>query len=755
MRPLAFALLLPLLALACAPAKSPTAASAKAAPVVAKAEGPRERLAQALRSIPRPEPVLSALPEPAQARLRARLAGLDAERRLSVHSDDSPLVESLPLLHLVSGGTSPRALYALTTTSAGSEELAGLLGVEHDPTSASPDAARVALVRELTRRAGLDFLRDRAADVAQTGKGSALVCRLVARAALAVGRSDLVLLARELLAKVDPSPENSLEFARELARAGDPEGARVRVAEARADKRHPPLPSSLADAERLIEFARVATTPATTPATMASTLTRARAWLRLGRVIEARAVLQPELAAAPQRLDLAAAVAETLVETPSCPDLSLDVGSAQLCAVAFRTSERVKAARTLLDAAWQTGQGRDDEAVEVYTALAHVIPWMHETAVGIAQGALSADESAARIAALNTKLAEIVSVAPRLAGLALFLQTVHSGPSLRVSGLRGEADADALAARALVLASTDSSRFAQAGVLAVAAALSHQRNVAALLDVLPEDNTVEALRVPRAALQVWVAASGGERERMDAARAELAAIMSEGQGSSLDRARLVLGVSEADALLDGSERSYQLLSRVSGQLLNENIPPDLALRAVLDAAGALAHGGRFDQAEKVLSGATSAELPPDLERARSLLQLIRGYELVLSARSTPVTQLPRVQASFNALASVHLGQAATLWFELWGHELEALERDAECAKKKQSPCREAEALRRELRRSLNARIGSQAVAVLLRGALPSGSFDAGFRFTIENGLEPLIVFDPSFLALGLPRFAAD
>jgi hypothetical protein len=47
-----------------------------------------------------------------------------------------------------------------------------------------------------------------------------------------------------------------------------------------------------------------------------------------------------------------------------------------------------------------------------------------------------------------------------------------------------------------------------------------------------------------------------------------------------------------------------------------------------------------------------------------------------------------------------------------------------------------------------------ASAVLLRGALPSGSFDAGFRFTVENGLEPLILFDPSFLALGLPRFSA-
>ena len=41
--------------------------------------------------------------------------------------------------------------------------------------------------------------------------------------------------------------------------------------------------------------------------------------------------------------------------------------------------------------------------------------------------------------------------------------------------------------------------------------------------------------------------------------------------------------------------------------------------------------------------------------------------------------------------------------------------------------------------------------MLSRGALPAGSFDAGFRFTIEKGLEPLVVYDPSFLSIGLPK----
>ena len=749
------ALLLPVLAAACAPAKTPLNPGSKPAPAITKAQGPRERLVEALRSIPRPLPVLSALPLTAQKRLQERLASLDAERKLSVHSEDSPLLESLPLLHLMSGGSSPRALYALTTTSAGTEELAGLLGVEPSAAGASPDLARVVLVRELTQRAALDFLRDRAVDVAQPSKGSALACRLVARAALSIGRSDLVLLARELLLSIEPSPENRLEFARELARAGEPTRAAQELARAQSEKRHPATPGSLSDTQRLIDAARTATTkPAGAPSTPGN-LARARAWLHLGRVVEARALLEGEAAQARTRLDVAAATAEAWIGIPSCPGLPLDVGTPQLCAAAFRESEPVKAARALLAAAWQSGQGRDDEAVEVYTALEYVIPWMQETATDISRGALSASESTARVATLHAKLAEIAAVAPRMAGLALFLQTVHSGPSQRVAGLRSKDDAAALSARALVLASTDSSRFAQAGVLAVAAALSHQGDISLLLDLWSLEDTDPSLHVARAALEVWVAASLANRERMSIARGELAAIMSEGQGSSIERARLVLTVSEADALLDPTERSYQLLSRVSGQLLNENIPPDLALRAVLDASGALAHGGRFEQADKILNGAANAELPPDLERAGDLLQLIRGYKLVLGAHGAPAASLPRVQAELKALAAEPRAPATVVWFELWERELDALALDATCAKKKLTACRESEKLRREARTGLDQRLGVMASAILAHGALPSGSFDAGFRFTIERGLEPLIIFDPNFLAVGLPRPAGE
>jgi hypothetical protein len=738
-------LLVSLAPFACAPAKSPPIAAKGPEPKAAVEVGPRERLASALRSIPRPPPVWAALPEGAQQRLQARLAGLDAERKQSIRADDSPLVETLPLLHLASGGNSPRALYALATTPVASQELAGLLSIEGTPRASSPDAARVAIVREVARRAAFDFLRDRAADVVQTGKGTDLVCRLVARVALTVSRRDLTLLAREVLATSAPNSDNRLEFAAELARAGRVEEA-TRIV---TDKKHPLREGAADSIEPLLSVARLATTkPA--PSELGERLKVARAWLRLGRADEASALLEPHAKLAKTRLDLASALAEANIENPSCPQLPPDVGSAQLCAAAFRSSEQVKAARLSLDAAWQSGAGRDDEGVEVYAALAHVIPWVHETAAELSQGALSAEQGQARVAALSQKIAEIAAVAPKLAGLVLFLETVPRTEP-HGAGRRSDADAKALTARAFALASSDPSRFAQAGVLAVAAALSRQHDIGPLLDAVPAQGTVASLGVARTALEVWAAASTGSAERMAAARAQLAAVMAQSLGTSLERSRLVLSVTEADALLDSTDRSYQLLSRVSGQLLNDNIPPELAFRAVLDAAGALAHGERFEQADRLLQGAVNAELPPDLDRARELLHLIRGYHLLLAAHGAPLARSSELPAELARLAAESRSETSAVWFELWKRELEAAQRDAACAKRKLTACREAEALRRQVYRGFDEQLGAPGNAVLLRGALPSGSFEAGFRFTIESGLEALIGFDPNFLALGLPK----
>jgi len=222
-------------------------------------------------------------------------------------------------------------------------------------------------VRELSRRAALDFLRDRAADVLAAGKNTALVCRLVARTALGVGRRDLVLTARELLQEVEPSTENRLEFAAELARAADPERASRALAEASQDRAHPPRPPRSPPFKpqlRRRASSRGQPLPVISPrGCTGPSLAAPRASERGARAARARSRCRQT------HLGLAAALAETWIELPSCPDLPPDVGTPGLCAESFLTSERVRAATGLLDAAWASAAGRDDEAVEVYTAL--------------------------------------------------------------------------------------------------------------------------------------------------------------------------------------------------------------------------------------------------------------------------------------------------------------------------------------------------------------------------------------------------
>lgn len=734
------------LTLGCAPSKPPAVTAGKARSAIAPARTPRDRLLLALRAIARPSPLLDALPEPERKRLQARYATLEPAQQAAVRNDDGALVERWPLLHLAAGGSSPRALYAIATSSAGSEELAGLsLG--------TLDAAQVAIVRELARRAALHFLRDRAADLAQAADRTALVCRLIARAAQTVARRDLELLAHELLVSVESKPENLLQWANDLARLGDPAAAEQRLAEARAGARPAPA-QALAKTERLLVSSRLASASTADGDDIVMLVARARAWLRLGRASEARALLARVPAAARTRLDVAAANAEATSDTPACPDLPEDVGNAALCAVAFETSTALRDARERLEAAWQSGSARDDEAVEVYVALSRVIPWMHESALGIAQGTLNPARAAQRLAELVAELREIAQPAPQIAGLALFVEALQRGPLVLHAAPENERAANELASRALSLSATASNHFAQAGVLAVAASLSRERDIAPLLDPIAQERTQPGLRVPRAALGLWLAASNGDLKRMDTARSELAAIMSEGQGSALERARLVLGVSEVDALLDSSTHGYQLLSRVSGQLLNDDVPPDLALRAVLDAAGALARGQRLAQAQQLLHSASGAELTPNFKRAADLLTLIRGYELVLAARAAPNSAPAKLRADLAALAGESQSEATTVWFELWLTECAAMEREVECTKRKTAPCKAAASLREVARSGLDARLGARARAVLERGALPSGAFEAGFRFTLENGLEPLILFDPSFLAVGLPPVAS-
>ncbi|HEY2410316.1 MAG TPA: hypothetical protein VGI10_30130 [Polyangiaceae bacterium] len=694
------------------------------------------RLSALLRGIERPGPVLDALPASAGAALRARLAGLDAQRKLDASQEDGPLAESMPLLHLAAGGNSPRALYALATTPAGTVELAGLLGAEAGAKS-SPEQARIATVAELARRAALHFLRDRAADVPDLKKPSALVCRLIERAARTVDRRDIALAALEALVEIEPRLDNQLDLAQARARELDVVGANELLHAASSDPKRSASPSKLRRVSREIELA--SELARAEPST--NLRVRVRALLHLGRLSELRQLLSGRNTEIENDLGLASALAAARLGGGSCPGLPPDVGTSALCATAFRDSADVKGALALLERAWQSGQGRDDEAIEYYLAISRIVPWMHRTASALELGQTSPDSGAADAKALSSELDATTVAAPRLASMSLFV-TAMSG-ALDLSQTSND---DALFKKAQAIAQ-DGSRFSEPGVLAVAALLARRRNIAPLLDSLPSTTEPSPARV---ALGAWVGVTQAKRERMDAARSALAEVMTDTGGASLERVKLVLSMAEGDAALDGSERAYQVLSRVAGQLLSESIPPDLAFRAVLDTAGSLSRGGRRDRALEIMHDAASAQVPAELQGLHDLWRLVKGYERVLERASSP-TELAAVRKELTELSNPPIAPSTQLWLELWSHEFDARLVEAKCPRGSATCAAQARKLRRIAKDVLAARVGREAAPLIERGCLPGGSVNLAFGFSAEDGLTPLVNFDPAFSAVELPK----
>ena len=129
--------------------------------------------------------------------------------------------------------------------------------------------------------------------------------------------------------------------------------------------------------------------------------------------------------------------------------------------------------------------------------------------------------------------------------------------------------------------------------------------------------------------------------------------------------------------------------------------------------------------------------------------------MVLEARGAPLSTLPQLRAGFAALAASVRGEAAAVWFELWNREFDALAREPNARRRSSRSAARRKHCAATRGAGWMRASELKPARVLMRGALPSGSFDAGFRFTVENGLEPLIIFDPAALAIGLPKLPTD
>ncbi|RYZ08113.1 MAG: hypothetical protein EOO73_08600 [Myxococcales bacterium] len=686
-----------------APTLKPTALPKDTAPPPAP-KPPKERLLGLLRHIERPAPILDLLPAESLAQLDTRLKALSAEQRDQLLRGE--LMQAVPLLHLRAGGGDAMALLALASTPAAAEELP--LTFESAPqASAEEKLAKVRLLHDLVLRAGLHFLRDRVLDIANASPES--LPRVLSDVAWVAGhaeRDDVVRAAFETWAASGAPKEAMATLAGLCAKDLDEKCFKEAASS---------VPETAPERARLAQLEK-----ALASSRDGDPLVKAWALLRLGRYREAQATLAPVASKSKSSLRVAAGLAVAIADGSGCPGLPPQVGSPRLCADAFEVRPGLAPALADMETAWLSQGGRDAASAEGYVGLAHVVPWGSVAAQATDAASLEREFSE-RYAALSKVLLELPEQKPFAVFAAAMAESITAG--LRAKpGERPQIDAN----RKQELWFGALGVEAAAPRLAVGAVLAGDQPV---LQLLPE-SAPPSLVPARAGLLAWESASGAEPGVVESARAALAEQLTSARDGSVDRSSAVLLLAELDAVAAPSERTHSALARIASQLIGQPLPPELALRAVLDAAGALERLGKLEESLGVLTKA--AEIDPLPGKAGEMLALIRVEKLVLAWDAKKDPQRVALGKSLGALQLGPTSASIAFAKDAWASP-KALKKGAG------SP-----------QSQLGQRLGVRAAELMAKGTLRGTSVSLRFSYFFQTGLVPEVRFDPLFIPLVRP-----
>jgi hypothetical protein len=684
-----------------APNLKPTALPKDTAPPPAP-QPPKERLLGLLRNIERPAPILDLLPPPSIALLETRLKALSAEQREQLLRGE--LMQAVPLLHLKAGGGDAAALLALASTPAAAEELP-LTFESASSATTEEKLAKVRLLHDLVLRAALHFLRDRVLDVANASAEA--LPRVLSDVAWVAGhaeRDDVVRAAFETWS-ASGAPKEAMATLAGLCAKDLNEKCFTEAASS--------VPEDAPERARLTVLKKALETSRD-----GDPLVKAWALLRLGRYRDAQTTLAPLAPKAKSNLRIAAGLAVAIADGSGCPGLPPQVGSPRICADAFAARPGLAAALSDMESAWLSRGGRDAASSEAYVGLAHVVPWGSVAAQATDAASLEREFSE-RYASLSKVLLELPEQKPFAVFASAMAESITAG--LRAKpGDRPQIDPN----RKQELWFGALGVEAVAPRLAVGAVLAGDQPVLALLP----DSAPPSLVPARAGLLAWESASGAEASVVELARAALTEQLTVAREGSVDRSSAVLLLAELDAVAAPSERTHFALARIASQLIGQPLPPELALRAVLDAAGALERLGKTEEALGVLTKA--AEIEPLPGKAGEMLALIRVEHLVLA---WDAKKDPQRVALAKALAALELGPTSgSIAFakEAWASP-KVLKKGGPASPKAQ----------------LEQRLGVRAAELMAKGTLRGTSVSLRFSYFFQTGLVPEVRFDPLFVPL--------
>ena len=710
-------------------------------------------------SVPRSDDVLDGLPPNVRAELEGLLTRLSGEQRAALAQLQGRPARANALLHVLAGGKSDEAFFALATGAN-----IDLLVAARRHAGENDLAELVPVAQKLARAAAARWLHAQATRVESAGTETATLCDQIDRVALTLGRLEIQLLAQQLAAEHDRSPRRLLAVARAAARTLQVQLARAALNRARDDSPNPSadLAESFSAASRLVRAAQQVAELRGTPLDAARRLSLARAMLTLSRARDARTVLVPVRSQARSHLGLASALALAISGDGACPGLPPPTSHALLCATAWTLDSAHVEATALLEQAWESGQSRDREGAEVYLGLTRVVPWLHHTALRSQDTQPASGEYDARIGSLRDAAREATSVSAAFDGLVLFVDALAAGAQgtvNRTAGERMRLDDQArqqLVQRAYELAGrTPHDQYTQAGVLAVSALVMQEQDVLKLIEQLPELQLAQHHRLARATLRLWAAIGRQRHAVAERARAELAALLPELENQVLERSELILMMAEADAAITQQPNAYRILLQVATRLTTDDVPPSLRLRAGIDRAGALSRQGRTNQAVQSLERVVATISPPPGDSAgQDLLTLAQDYLLVLRGRSAPRVKRAAYADKLARANASEATQSATasirLWRRIWQMEFARQAKVQQCGESK-ACIAQATQRARLTAAQIDQRVGREVGLILRGGVLSAGTVGATFNFSLGSGLQPIVRVQPRLLAVEFPR----
>lgn len=744
MRPTLYATAALLLAACAAPGPSgeapkTPAANSPSAQAVEKAPPAADELYTSLSALESKGSVLGALPPDVRKALEQRVDHLSAEQKRALLDANQAYAYQRPLLHLVAGGDALGAYTSLFASPAGADELVEL---RYESGNVGDLPPVIMLVAE---RAATHVLRTRAASVAPGVERKQEVLGEIAAAAEFLRNDSVYQTALDALVREFPDPRWAFMRAGALARQLEPQAALEALPKATdVDAGHAKA------ADTLIAAARTAVEPAQTPE---QGVARARALLMLDLDAEARETLQPFGEQRATHLALATATLRAEAGTGPCPTLRAPLGNAPLCQAAwkeFLTQERLQ----LLEAAWQSGKGRDVDAVDAWLGLSHVVPLMY---------GFAADEKAAmaHLTELEQSAQSATSVADRYHGVALLASGLQAAFAASVETPPGRSPEIPKAARQALIqrASKNVERapddaWNQASALAVAAVLIPQENTLPLLRQM--NDTVRAeWRITQASLLLWNLLADGAVGEFTQSKGLLGRAAETSAEGSYERSRWVILWAEADAHLQPSEQSFKIVQDLAERLKAPQVPLGVRLRMALNVAGIKARQGDFASGIALLEPIVAAtpRAAVQTRQEQELLVTATGYEAVLRALSTTGEERgQQIQVLQELLDNVAKASAAPpalmMWLALWKGELDAIAAKHDCEGKVACQ-RKADALRGVRTPVFERVIGPRMAALLRRGVLPLGGVDLEFRYR-SGKLVPEVKIDPAFLLVHMP-----